>query len=334
MQFIQLKRREFISVLGGAAAWPLAARAQQGERMRHIGVLLAAAADDAEVQARMASFQQGLAQLGWTDGRNLRIDMRWATTNADDLRRQAAELAALAPDVLVGASGTTTAAALLQATRTVPIVFVIVVDPVGAGFVASLARPGGNATGFLLFEYGLAGKWLELLREIAPRATRAAVLRNPAIASGIGQFAALQAVAPSLGVELSPVDARDASEIERAVAAFARSSNGGLIVPASPAATRHRDLIVTLAARHKLPAVYFERSFVAAGGLISYGPDLLDQFRRAAGYVDRILKGEKPADLPVQAPTKYETVLNLKTAKALGLDVPPMLLARADEVIE
>jgi putative tryptophan/tyrosine transport system substrate-binding protein len=329
-----LKRREFISVLGGAAAWPLAARAQQGERMRHIGVLLAAAADDAEVQARMASFQQGLAQLGWTDGRNLRIDMRWATTNADDLRRQAAELAALAPDVLVGASGTTTAAALLQATRTVPIVFVIVVDPVGAGFVASLARPGGNATGFLLFEYGLAGKWLELLREIAPRATRAAVLRNPAIASGIGQFAALQAVAPSLGVELSPVDARDASEIERAVAAFARSSNGGLIVPASPAATRHRDLIVTLAARHKLPAVYFERSFVAAGGLISYGPDLLDQFRRAAGYVDRILKGEKPADLPVQAPTKYETVLNLKTAKALGLDVPPMLLARADEVIE
>jgi putative ABC transport system substrate-binding protein len=334
MQFIQLKRREFISVLGGAAAWPLAAHSQQGERMRHIGVLLAAAADDAEVQARMASFQQGLAQLGWTDGRNLRIDMRWATTNADDLRRQAAELAALAPDVLVGASGTTTAAALLQATRTVPIVFVIVVDPVGAGFVASLARPGGNATGFLLFEYGLAGKWLELLREIAPRATRAAVLRNPAIASGIGQFAALQAVAPSLGVELSPVDARDASEIERAVAAFARSSNGGLIVPASPAATRHRDLIVTLAARHKLPAVYFERSFVAAGGLISYGPDLLDQFRRAAGYVDRILKGEKPADLPVQAPTKYETVLNLKTAKALGIEVPPTLLARADEVIE
>jgi putative tryptophan/tyrosine transport system substrate-binding protein len=330
-----VKRRQFITLLGGTtAAWPLAARAQQPGGMRRIGVLMAAAADDPEFQARHAAFVQGLAQLGWTVGRNLRVDTRWATTNADDLRRHAAELAALAPDVLLGASGTTTAAALLQATRTVPIVFAIVVDPVGAGFVASLARPGGNATGFLLFEYGLSGKWLELLKEIAPRMTRAAVLRDPAIASGIGQFGAIQAVAPSLGVELSPVDVRDALEIERAVAAFAGVPNGGLIVPASPTATSHSHLIVTMAARHKLPAVYFGRFFVAAGGLISYGPDLLDQYRRAAGYVDRILKGEKPADLPVQAPTKYELVINLKTSKALDLTVPDTLLARADEVIE
>ena len=330
-----MKRREFITLLGGAAAaWPLAARAQQPERMRRIGVLMASAADDPESQARIAAFLQGLAQLGWTDGRNVRIDTRWATTNADDLRRHAAELAALAPDVIVAATGTATVAPLLQATRTVPIVFVIVIDPVGAGFVASLARPGGNATGFLMFEYGLSGKWLELLKQIAPGVTRAAVLRDPAIASGIGQFAAVQAVAPSLGVELSPVDVRDAPEIERAVTAFARSGNGGLIVTASAVATRHRDLIVTLAARHRLPAVYAARHYVAAGGLISYGPDLIDQYRRAAGYVDRILKGEKPADLPVQAPTKYELVINLKTAKALGLDVPPTLLARADEVIE
>ena len=330
-----MKRRQFIILLGGTtAAWPLAARAQQPGGMRRIGVLMAAAADDPEAQARHAAFVQGLAQLGWTVGRNLRVDTRWATTNADDLRRHAAELAALAPDVLLGASGTTTAAALLQATRTVPIVFAIVVDPVGAGFVASLARPGGNATGFLLFEYGLSGKWLELLKEIAPRMTRAAVLRDPAIASGIGQFGAIQAVAPSLGVELSPVDVRDALGIERAVAAFAVAPNGGLIVPASPAATSHSHLIVTMAARHKLPAVYFNRFFVAAGGLISYGPDLLDQYRQAAGYVDRILKGEKPADLPVQAPVKYKLVINLKPAKALGLDVPAKLLARADEVIE
>ena len=252
------------------------------------------------------------------------------TTFADTRR----ELAALAPDVLVAATGTATAAPLLQATRTVPIVFAIVIDPVGAGFVASLARPGGNATGFLMFEYGLSGKWLELLKQIAPGVTRAAVLRDPAVASGIGQFAALQAVAPSLGVELSPVDARDAAEIERAVTAFARSGNGGLIVTASPVAARHRDLIAALAARHRLPAVYGARHYVTAGGLISYGPDTIDQYRRAAGYVDRILKGEKPADLPVQAPTKYELVINLKTAKALGLEMPPTLLARADEVIE
>jgi putative ABC transport system substrate-binding protein len=330
-----MRRREFITLLGGAAvAWPLAARAQQPDRGRRIGVLMASAADDSENQARMAAFLQGLAQLGWTDGRNIRIDTRWATTNADDLRRHATELAALAPDVLVAASGTTTVAPLLQATRTVPIVFVVVVDPVGAGFVASLARPGGNATGFTTFEYGMSGKWLELLKQIAPSMTRAAVLRDPAIASGIGQFGAVQAVAPSLGVELSPVDVRDAPEIERAVTSFARSSSGGLIVTPSPLANRHRDLIIMLAARHRLPAVYAWRYYVTDGGLISYGPDSIDQYRRAAGYVDRILKGEKPADLPVQAPTKYELVINLKTAKALGLTVPDTLLARADEVIE
>ena len=333
MQFGQVKRREFISLLGATAAWPLGARAQQDNRVRRIGILLAAAADDAEFQARIAAFLQGLAHLGWTVGHNVRIDTRWATTNADDIRRHATELAALAPDVLVAASGTTTVAPLLQATRTVPIVFVVVVDPVGAGFVASLARPGGNATGFTTFEYGMSGKWLELLKQIAPGVTRAAVLRDPAIASGIGQFAAVQAVAPSLGVELSAVDARDAPEIERAVTAFARSGNGGLIVTASPVANRHRDLIIALAARHRLPAVYPWRYFVIDGGLISYGPDSIDQYRQAAGYVDRIFKGEKPADLPVQAPTKYETVINLKTAKALGLDLPAMLLARA-EVIE
>jgi putative ABC transport system substrate-binding protein len=319
---------------GSAVALPLATRAQQPERVRRIGVLLATAADDAEAQTRVGAFLQALALLGWTDGRNVRIDTRWATSNPDEVRRHATELVALAPDVLVGGSGTTTAGALLQATRTVPIVFVIVVDPVGAGFVASLARPGANATGFTAFEYGLSGKWLELLKQIAPGVTRAAVLRDPGIASGIGQFAALQAVAPSLGVELTPLDIRDAGEVERGIATFARAPNGGLIVTASPAATRRRTLIVALAARHKLPAVYTERPYVAAGGLISYGPDFVDQFRRAAGYVDRILKGEKPADLPVQAPTKYELVINLKTAKALGITVPPTLLARADEVIE
>jgi putative tryptophan/tyrosine transport system substrate-binding protein len=334
MQSAQLKRREFITVLGGAAAWPLAAHAQQPGGMRRIGVLVASAADDSENQARMAAFLQGLVQLGWSDGRNVRVDIRWATTNADDLRRHAAELAALAPDVLVAASGTSTVVPLLQATRTIPIVFVVVVDPVGAGFVASLARPGGNATGFTTFEYGLSGKWLELLKQIAPGITRAAVLRDPAIASGIGLFAAVQAMAPSLGVELSPVDARDAPEIERAVTAFARSGNGGLVVTPSPVASRHRDLIITLAARYRLPAVYAWRYYVTDGGLISYGSDSIDQFRRAASYVDRILKGEKPADLPVQAPTKFELVINLKTAKTLGLDVPPTLLARADEVIE
>ena len=302
--------------------------------MRRIGVLVASPANDAEGQARVAAFKEGLAQLGWTEGRNVRIDTRWATTNADDLRKHAAELAASTPDVLVGASGTTTVAALLQATRTVPIVFAIVVDPVGAGFVASLARPGGNATGFTMFEYGMSGKWLELLKQIAPGMTRAAVLRDPAIASGIGQFGAVQAVAPSLRVELSPVDVRDAPEIERAVTAFAALENGGLVVTASPSGTVHRELIIALAARHKLPAVYWQRFSVPSGGLMSYGPDLLDQYGRAAGYVDRILKGEKPADLPVQAPTKYELAVNLKTAKALGLNVPQTLLARADEVIE
>jgi putative tryptophan/tyrosine transport system substrate-binding protein len=326
-----MKRREFIMLLGGVAASPLAARAQQ-ERMRRVGVLTYWTADDAEGQARLAAFAQALKQLGWSEGRNLGIDTRWATAN--DIHRHAAELVALAPDVLVAATGTATVAALRQATRTVPIVFVTVIDPVGAGFVATLARPGGNATGFTNYEYGMSGKWLELLKEIAPRVTRAAVLRDPAVASGIGQFGAVQAVAPSLGVELSPVDVRDADEIERAVTQFARGSNGGLIVTGSAAAIVHRELIAMLAARHRLPAVYPARFSVTAGGLISYGPDLLDQFRRAAGYVDRILKGEKPADLPVQAPTKYELVVNLKTAKALGLDIPTSVLARADEVIE
>ena len=329
-----MKRREFITMLGGAAAaWPLPLSAQQPERVRRIGVLLPATADHAEFQTRVGAFLQALALLGWSIGRNVRIDTRWATTNHAELRRHAEELVALAPDVIL-APGASALGPLLQVTRTVPIVFPFVIDPVGADFVDSLARPGGNATGFTSFEYSLAGKWLELLKEIAPRVTRAAVLRDAAVAPGIGQFGAIQSVAPSFGVELSPVNVRDAAEIERAVAAFARSPNGCLIVTAGPSASRHRDLIITLAARHKLPAVYNERPFVVAGGLISYGPDYIDQYRRAAGYVDRILKGEKPADLPVQAPTKYELVINLKTAKALGLDVPPTLLARADAVIE
>jgi ABC-type uncharacterized transport system substrate-binding protein len=301
-----MRRRELISLLGGAvAAWPLAARAQQPERMRRIGVLTGLAEDDPEGQARIAAFAQGLAQLGWTDGRNVRVDTRWTAGNADDARKSAAELVALAPDVIF-ATGGASVGPLLQATRTVPIVFAFVPDPVGSGFVESLARPGGNATGFLQFEYSLSGKWLELLKQIAPGVTRAAVLWDPAITAGIGQFAVIQSVAPSLGVEVRTVNVREAPEIERAVAAFARSSNGGLIVTGSALALVHRDLIVTLAARHKLPAVYFTRVFVAGGGLISYGPDQLDQFRRAAGYVDRILKGQKPADLPVQAPTRYE----------------------------
>ena len=329
-----MRRREFLGVVGGAvAAWPLGARAQQGEPVRRIGVLLPAAADDAEYQARVGAFLQELAQLGWSIGRNVRIDTRWATADAAEIRRHAAELAALAPDVIL-ASGTSTVGPLLQATRTVPIVFPNVVDPVGAGFVESLARPGGNATGFMVFEYSLAGKWLELLKEIAPSTTRAAILRDSRTPTGPAQFGIIQAMAPSLRVEVNPVNVRDAGEIERAVVAFARSANGGLIVTGSAGATLHRDLIVTLAARHKLPTVYSFRSFVPAGGLISYGADFLDQFRRAAGYVDRILKGEKPADLPVQAPTKYELVINLKTAKALGLTVPSSVLARADEVIE
>jgi putative ABC transport system substrate-binding protein len=333
-----MKRRAFITLLGGAAAssvfWPLAARAQQGDRMRRIGVLMAAAADDPENQTRIGAFQQALAQLGWTDGRNMRLDMRWATTNADDIRKHAVELAALAPDAILAGSGTTTLAPLLQATRTVPIVFVVVIDPVGAGFVSSLARPGGNATGFLMFEYGLSSKWLEVLKQVAPGVKRVAVLRDPTIASGIGQFGAIQSAAPSLGMEASPINVRDAGAIERDIAALAHSSNGGVVITPSPEALRHRDLITTLAARHRLPAVYAYRSFVTNGGLISYGPDMVDQYRRAAGYVDRILKGEKPTDLPVQAPTKYELVINLRTAKAIGLAVSDTLLATADEVIE
>jgi putative tryptophan/tyrosine transport system substrate-binding protein len=329
-----MQRREFITFVGSAAAaWPLAARAQQAARMRRIGILLNASSDDPQYQAWVGAFLQELALLGWVIGRNVRIDTRWAGVNAAEIRRHAAELAALAPDVIL-AHGAGPVGALLQATRTVSIVFPVVVDPVGGGLVDSLARPGGNATGFMAFEYSIGGKWLELLKQIAPGVTRAPILRDPTQPAGTGQFGAIQAAAPSLRVEVNPVDVRDAGEIERAVAAFARAPNGGLIVTASAAATLHRDLIITLAARHKLPAVYSERSFVAAGGLISYGADYIDQYRKAAGYVDRILKGEKPADLPVQAPTKYETVLNLKTAKALGLDVPAIVLTRADEVIE
>jgi len=329
-----MKRREFITLLGGAAAgWPLAARAQQGERVRRVGVLMALAADDPDAQIRITAFLQGLQQLGWTAGHNLQIETRWATTDTDSLRRHATELAALAPDVIVAGSGTATIAPLLQATRTVPIVFTVAVDPVGAGFVASLAQPGGNATGFTTFEYGMSVKWLELLKEIAPRVTRAAVLRDPSIASGIGQFAAIQAVAPSLRIELTAVDVRDADETERAVTAIARSANGGMIVTPSPVASHHSNRIIALAARHRLPAIYAWRFYAAAGGLVSYGADLVDHYRLAANYVDRILKGEKPADLPVQAPTKYELVINLRTAKTLGLTVPETLLARADEVI-
>jgi putative ABC transport system substrate-binding protein len=329
-----MNRRAFMSLLGGAAAaCPLAARAQQLERMRRIGVLANLAAEDPQTQARHGAFLQALQQLGWTVGRNVQIDYRWSAGKIDDIRRYAAELAALVPDVIV-APGTSSMGSLLQATQTVPIVFVLVSDPVGAGYVASLARPGGNATGFAQYDYSLSAKWLELLRQIAPAVTRAAVLRDPAIPAGIGQLAAIQAVAPSLGVEIIPVNVRDALEIERAVAVFARSANGGLIVTGSPLSFAHRDLIVTLAARHKLPAIYWDRAPIASGGLISYGNDSIDLYRRAAGYVDRILRGEKPADLLVQAPTKCELAINLKTARALGLDVPPMLLARADEVIE
>jgi len=329
-----MRRREFITLIGGAAAaWPLAARAQQPEKMRRIGVLMSTAADDAEGQARIAAFHQGLQQLGWTIGQNVRIDSRWPAGDAERFRRYAAELVALSPDVIL-ATGSAAAEPLLRATRTIPVVFVVVPDPVGAGFVNSLARPGGNATGFIQFEYGISGKWLELLKQIAPGVTRAAVLRDPAISAGIGQFGAIQAVAPSLGLEVTPVNVREADEIERAVADFARLPNGGLIVTGSALAIVRRHLIIRLAAKHQLPAVYFQRTLVADGGLISYGADLLDQYRRAASYVDRILKGEKPADLPVQMPTKYELVINLKTAKALGFEIPPAVLARADEVIE
>ena len=331
---VDLRRRDLITLLGGAAiAWPLAARAQQPDQMRRIGVLLPAAADDSEWQARVGAFLQALALLGWTIGRSVRIDTRWATTNAGEIRRHAAELAALAPDVIL-AGGTTPVGPLLQATRTVPIVFTLGVDPVGAGFVDSLARPGGNTTGFMAYEFSIGGKWLELLKETVPSVTRAAVLRDPSQGSGTSQFAAIQAVAPSLRVEVNPLNLRDPAEIERAVAAFARSPNGGLIVTAGATSTRDRGLIVKLAERYKLPTVYYERIFVTAGGLISYGADYVEQYRRAAGYVDRILKGEKPADLPVQMPTKYELVINRKTVQALGLTIRSSLLARADEVIE
>ena len=329
-----MRRREFIVLLGSAtAAGPSAARAQQPERMRRVGVISALTADDSEALARNAAFLQGLGELGWTVGRNVRIDYRWSAGNLENSRKYAAELVALAPDVILAPSGANVGE-LQQASRTVPIVFAGVIDPVGSGFVDSLARPGGNATGFLLFEYSLSGKWLELLKQIAPSVTRAAVLRDTANPAGNAQLAAIQVVAQSLGVEVSPANMRDAGEIERAFAVFARHGNGGLIVTGSTSGTVHRNLIVTLAARHKLPAVYPFRFFVTGGGLISYGPDFIDQYRRAAGYVDRILKGEKPADLPVQAPTKYELAINVKAAKALGLTIPPALLARADEVIE
>ena len=329
-----MNRRAILTLLGGAAAaWPVAGHAQHGERMRRVGVLMPSGADDGEYQARMTAFLQALAQLGWLDRRNVRIDIRWAGGDENKIRKYAAELVALAPDVIL-APGSATPGPLLQESRTIPIVFATVPDPVGAGFVESLARPGGNSTGFLAFEYGLGAKWLELLKQIAPAVTRAAVIRDAAVASGIGQFGAIQSVAPSFGVELSPVGMSDAAQIERAVMAFARESNGALILTGSALAAVHRALIITLAARHRLPAVYPARFFVADGGLASYGPDTVDQYRRAASYIDRILKGEKPADLPVQAPVKYETVINLKTAKALGLDLPATVLARADEVIE
>jgi putative ABC transport system substrate-binding protein len=331
---LDVGRRQFLTLLGGAAAaWPLGAHAQQAERTRRIGVLMHLAADDPEAQARIGAFLQGLQEWGWAVGRNVRIEYRWAAGDAERIRKYAAELVALAPDVIL-ATGGAVVGPLLEATSTVPIVFAQTPDPVGAGFVTTLARPGSNATGFTIFEYGISGKWVELLKEIAPRVTRVAVLRDPAISAGTGQLGAIQSVAPSFGVELSPVNMRDASEIERAVTAFAQSLNGGLIVTGSALAAVHRDLIIALAARHRLPAVYTGRFYVTGGGLISYGPDSIDPYRRAAGYVDRILKGEKAADLPVQAPTKYELVINLKTAKALGLEVPPTLLARADEVIE
>ena len=332
MEFLR-RRRDFITLLGGAAvAWPLAGRAQQGERVRRIGVLMNLAADNPEVSVRFAAFLQGLQELGWAIGRNLRIDTRWGAGDIERYRKYAAELIALEPDVIL--SGGAATGPLQQATRKVPIVFAAVVDPVGAGLVASLARPGGNTTGFTQFEYGISAKWLELLKQIAPGVMQVAVLRDPTIGAGIAQFAAMQSVAPSLGVELRPADVRGTDEIERAVKAFAGGSNGGLIITSSTLAIVHRELIITLAARHRLPAVYPSRLFVTGGGLAAYGPDTIDLYRRAAGYVDRILKGEKPADLPVQASTKYELAINLKTAKVLGLEVPPMLLARADEVIE
>jgi len=330
---VSMRRREFIAGIGGAVAMPLAAHAQQAERMRRIGIILPATADDVEFQARVGAFLQGLQQSGWSIGRNVRIDTRWAGASAAEVHRHATELAALAPDVIL-AHGSSTVRPMLQATRTVPIVFPVASDPVAAGFVSSQARPGGNVTGFMSNDYSISGKWLELLQQIAPSVTRAAVLRDATQGSGTTQFGVIQAVAPSLRMEVSPISLSDPDELGRDIAAFARSANGGLIVTSGGLAIRHRDLIIALAARHKLPTIYFERLFVAAGGLISHGPNEVDQYRQAAGYVDRILRGEKPADLPVQAPNKYETALNLKTAKVLGLAVPPSVLARADEVIE
>ncbi len=329
-----MRRRDFIVVGGVAATWPLVAVAQQTDRARRIGMILPSAADDSEYQSWVGAFLQALAQLDWTIGRNVRIDIHWATPDSASIRKHAGESAALAPDVIV-AAGTSTVGPILQATRTIPVVFPTVLDPVGAGFVNSLARPGGNATGFLLYEYSMAGKLLELLKEMTPSVTRVAVLRDPTTPSGPGQFAAIQTVAPSLGVEIKPINLNEGEEgMENAVAAFARDPNAGMILAGSGLAVLYRDLIIKLAAQHKLPTVYYDRSFVVAGGLVSYGPDRIDQYRRAAGYVDRILRGEKPSDLPVQAPAKFEVVINVKTAKALGLAVPTTLLARADEVIE
>jgi putative ABC transport system substrate-binding protein len=329
-----MRRRDFVKMIArSAVAWPLAARAQQDTRMRRIGVLMPLGATDAEAQARVGAFLQGLQEFGWAVGRNVRIEIRWTDGDADEIRKYASELATLAPDVILS-TGSSTLGPLLRVTRAVPIVFVVIVDPVGAGYIVSLARPGGNATGFTAFEYGLSAKWLEVLKQIAPGVIRAAVLRDPNITAGIGQFGAIRSAAPALGIDVSPVNLLDAGEIEHAVAEFARAPGGGLIVPGSALAVVHRKLIITLAARYKLPAVYWTRTPVTDGGLISYGPDLIDQYRLAASYVDRILKGEKPADLPVQDPTKYELVINLKTARAIGLTVPPSLLARADEVIE
>jgi putative tryptophan/tyrosine transport system substrate-binding protein len=329
-----MRRREFITLIGGVAAvWPVAARAQQNERMRRVAALMPFAANDPQVQTRHAAFLQGLQQLGWIVGHNLQIDYRWSGGNEDETRKDAAELVALTPDVIF-ASGSAAVGPLRRATRTVPIVFALVIDPVGSGYVNSMARPGGNVTGFTPFNYSIGAKWLELLKEIAPSVTQAAVIRDPAITAGIGMWGAIQSVSPTVAIEVSPINVGDAGEIERALTDFARSPNGGLIVTGSALTVFHRDLIIALAARYRLPAVYYDSYFVTAGGLISYGTDNIEQYRLAASYVDRILKGEKPADMPVQAPTKYELVINLKTAKALGLTVPPSLLARADEVIE
>src|SRR5262245_46895532 len=328
-----MRRREFIAVFSAAAIWPPAGRAQQPERMGRIGVLMSIDANNPEAEPRLAAFQQSLQQLGWTNDRNVRIDVRWGAADKDRIRDMAAELVSLGPDAIL-AAGSVPLEQLLRVTRTLPIVFVHVVDPVGAGFVRTLARPGGSVTGYMQFEYSVSGKWLELLKQIAPQVTQAVVLRDPSIASGIGQFAVIQSVASTYGLEVSAVDVRDAAEIENAVTPFARQQNGGLVVTSSAAAVVHRKPIIAIAAKHKLPAVYVERFFVADGGLISYGSSNVEQYRRAADYINRILKGEKPADLPVQAPTKYELVINLTTARALGLTVPPSLLSRADEVIE